>query len=168
MRLSGELLCHTGATSLCGGGIGLGLALNCRGPMVSILDMTRNISKMGGFTLTEKLIVIVFVTLFATAELRALLAARHVGNGHGSQQNACINNLRIIDGAKGSWALELHKQITDIPTARDIQPYMGRGSDGQLPICPADPKHTFDTSYSMNNVGSKPTCKINPTLHSLP
>ena len=85
-----------------------------------------------------------------------------------SQENACISNLRIIDAAKGQWALENHKQNTDTPTAEDIKPYMGRGPAGELPVCPSDPAHSFATSYSINNVGTKPACKIEPATHSLP
>jgi len=85
-----------------------------------------------------------------------------------SQQNACINNLRIIDAAKQQWALENHKQSSDTPTPQDLQPYMGRGIAGELPVCPADPMHTFQTSYIINNVGTMPTCKVVPATHRLP
>jgi len=85
-----------------------------------------------------------------------------------AQENACINNLRIIDGAKGQWAMELHKSQTDTPAPSDIQPYMGRGASGELPACPNDPTQTFENSYSINNVGTKPTCKILPATHILP
>jgi hypothetical protein len=64
--------------------------------------------------------------------------------------------------------MEHKKQNTDTPTASDIQPYMGRGPAIEMPSCPNDPKHTFATSYSINNVGSVPTCKIYPTNHILP
>ena len=88
--------------------------------------------------------------------------------GTATLQNTCISNLRIIDGAKGQWALEHRKQNTDTPTAEDIRPYMGRGPAGELPVCPDDPAHSFATSYSINNVGTKPTCKVEPATHSLP
>jgi hypothetical protein len=81
---------------------------------------------------------------------------------------SCIDNLRIICAAKDQWALEKRKQNTDTPTISDIQPYLGRGFAGILPVCPADPKQTFDTSYSLNNAGTRPTCKIMPTIHICP
>ena len=71
-------------------------------------------------------------------------------------------------GSKAQWALENHKQSTDTPADSDIQPFMGRGSADELPMCPNDPNQTFDTSYSINNVGTAPTCKILPATHSLP
>jgi hypothetical protein len=69
-----------------------------------------------------------------------------------SQENACINNLRLIDAAKQQWALENKKQSTDTPTAKDIQPYMGRGASGEMPVCPAG------GAYTIGSVGEKPTC----------
>jgi hypothetical protein len=85
-----------------------------------------------------------------------------------AQQNVCINNLRLIDGAKGQWAIEHQKQNTDTPTAQDIQPYMVAGPAGQLPTCPNDPNQAFESSYSINAVGVKPACKILPATHVVP
>ena len=77
-----------------------------------------------------------------------------------SQTNACINNLRQIDGAKQEWALELKKTPTSTPVASDLQPYMGRGSGGSLPICPLDSSNGFATSYNPQAVNTAPTCLI--------
>ena len=71
-----------------------------------------------------------------------------------SQQNACISNLRIIDGAKQQWALEYKKQRTDTPTAQDITPYMGRGPAGQFPVCPQG------GTYIIGSIGEQPRCSI--------
>jgi hypothetical protein len=111
-------------------------------------------------------LTIVGILFFVSFALMS--APNYVRSRERSQANACISNLRIIDSAKAQWALENHKQYTDIPAASDIQPYMGRGSAGELPVCPNDPNQRFDTSYSMNNVGTAPTCKILPATHSLP
>jgi hypothetical protein len=89
-----------------------------------------------------------------------------IGN-HRTSTNTCIGNLMLVDGAKQQWALDHQKQSTDTPTTSDLQPYMSR-PDGGLPSCPNDPKQSFDTSYSINNVASKPVCKISPTNHILP
>ena len=114
-------------------------------------------------------------SILPAAAAGGLLAAIAIPNfvprrriGTASQQNACINNLRIIDGAKQQWALENHKQNTDTPTAEDIKPYLGRGPAGELPFCPDDPALSFATSYTINNVATKPACKIQPATHSLP
>ena len=118
--------------------------------------------KQGGFTLVEIMIVVAIIGLLAAIAIPNFVRARTT-----SQANACISNLRIIDGAKGQWALEVHKQNTDVPAGSDIQPYVGRGSAGELPTCPNDSSQSFDTSYSPNSVGVKPVCQIVPSTHSL-
>ncbi|HXR06478.1 MAG TPA: prepilin-type N-terminal cleavage/methylation domain-containing protein, partial [Candidatus Acidoferrum sp.] len=119
--------------------------------------------KQSGFTLVEIMIVVAIIGLLAAIAIPNFVRARTT-----SQTNACISNLRIIDGAKGSWALEQHKQTSDTPAGTDIQPYMGRGSNGELPVCPNDSAQTFDTSYAPGTIGVKPTCIIVPATHSLP
>ena len=44
-----------------------------------------------------------------------------------AQKNACINNLRMIDGAKQQWALENRKKETDTPMRDDLKPLFGNG-----------------------------------------
>jgi len=126
------------------------------------MDMARMYNKIGRFTVTEILIVVVLIAVLVYA-----MRPNYVHVSH-SAKNACISSLRIIDGAKRAWALEHNKQNTDTPTDSDIQPYMGPLPSGELPACPNDSSQTFDTSYSINSVGTKPTCKIYPTNHILP
>ena len=71
-----------------------------------------------------------------------------------ANQNACISNLRIIDAAKGQWALENHKQNSDTPTMDDIRPYVGRGVSGEVPVCPDG------GVYTLGKIGERPTCSI--------
>jgi len=129
--------------------------------------MRGNNRKAGGFTVWEILTAVVLIVLVGVVG-GLLLRPTYVVNHPASPSNTCINNLRIIGGAKGQWATEFHKQITDTPTASDIQPYMGRTSTGELPCCPNDGEQKFDTSYSINNVSTKPVCRILPTTHILP
>ena len=70
--------------------------------------------------------------------------------------NACINNLRQIDGAKQQWALENMKSAEAVPTAEQIAPYIKNG----FPTCPAGGK------YTIGKVGDAPTCSI--PGHTLP
>ena len=128
-----------------------------------VTSMQNKVSRKAGFTLVEIMIVVAIIGLLAAIAIPNFVRARTT-----SQANACISNLRIIDGAKGQWALEQHKQNSDTPAGSDIQPYVGRGSAGELPTCPNDSSQTFATSYTPNNVGTKPACQISPTTHSLP
>jgi hypothetical protein len=107
---------------------------------------------------------VVLIVLLAAVVIPRFVGKRPVYAAH----MACITNLRILNSAKEQWALEFQKRKTDTPADSDIQPYVGRGSAGELPVCPADPKQTFDTSYSLHNAGTTPTCKIMPTIHVLP
>jgi RNA polymerase sigma factor (sigma-70 family) len=75
-------------------------------------------------------------------------------------QNACINNLRLFDAAKQQWALEFAKQATDTPVTKDLQPYLGRGPNGEMPTCPDG------GVYTIGAVNEKPTCSA--PGHALP
>jgi prepilin-type N-terminal cleavage/methylation domain-containing protein len=121
--------------------------------------MKLDVRKKSGFTLVEIMIVVAIIGLLAAIAIPNFARARTT-----SQANACINNLRQIDGAKQTWALEKNLQPTASPADSDIQPYLGR-STGTLPFCPADSSQTFDTSYQLNNLQTPPSCLIAPATH---
>jgi prepilin-type N-terminal cleavage/methylation domain-containing protein len=118
--------------------------------------------RKSGFTLVEIMIVVAIIGLLAAIAIPNFVRARTT-----AQMNACINNLRQIDGAKQQWALEHQAVSTATMADTDIQPYMGRGSSGTLPSCPADSSKNFDTSYVKNNVQTAPTCAIVSSSHQL-
>src|SRR5262245_43030503 len=93
-----------------------------------------------GFTLVEIMIVVAIIGLLATIAIPNFVRARLK-----AQQSACINNLRQIDGAKQTWALENKAGQNATPVLANIQPYLGRGSAGTAPTCPADQAKTFET-----------------------
>src|ERR1700733_7273572 len=103
--------------------------------------MKIKLSRSGGFTLVEIMIVVAIIGLLATIAIPNFVRARLK-----AQQTACINNLRAIDGAKQQWALENKASPNTPPVLANVQPYMGRGVNGTAPTCPADPNNTFATS----------------------
>src|SRR5271156_3984296 len=105
--------------------------------------MKHKINRIGAFTLVEIMIVVAIIGLLATIAIPNFVRARLK-----AQQTTCISNLRELDGAKQLWATESRAGLTAVPQASSIQPYLGHGTGGPLPTCPADAANTFATSYN--------------------
>jgi hypothetical protein len=71
-------------------------------------------------------------------------------------QNACINNLRQIDGAKEQWALEHHKKAGE-PVTKEDEIQINAYIKGGAPKCPSGDSNAH---YSYNAVGVAPTCSF--------
>lgn len=97
--------------------------------------MKLNTSRKAGFTLVEIMIVVAIIGLLAAIAIPNFVKARET-----SRTNACVNNLRQIDGAKQQWALETKAAATAEPTIGDVTAYMQKA-----PVCPSGGTYTVGT-----------------------
>jgi prepilin-type N-terminal cleavage/methylation domain-containing protein len=105
-----------------------------------------------GFTLVEIMIVVGIIGLIAAMAMPSFLRARST-----AQQNACINNLRVIDGGKQQCALVFRMSSGRTIVDSSVNEYI-RGST--TPLCPSGGTYTY------GKVGSNPACTISsPTSH---
>ena len=114
------------------------------------MNITKS-NRKAGFTLVEIMIVVAIIGLLAAIAIPNFVKARTT-----AQKNACINNLRQIDGAKEQWALE-KKQA---PGAAIVQAEVDAYIKGGTPKCPAGGTYTYGA------VDTNPDCDV--VAHDLP
>ena len=112
--------------------------------------------KKAGFTLVEIMIVVAIIGLLAAIAIPNFVKARTT-----AQVNACIANLKQIDGAVQQWTLENKKAATDTYALTDttVLAYL-KGS--RLPACAGG-----GTYSAAATVSDSPSCSLSASGHTL-
>src|SRR5262245_38914253 len=108
-------------------------------------------SRRAGFTLVEIMIVVAIIGMLATLAIPNFMKARST-----AQKNACISNLRQIDGAIQQWALDMKKDEGTPVTYGDINSYLKNAV-----ACPSGGT-SFEDSYTITTVDAPPSCQRQP------
>ncbi|HEY9175541.1 MAG TPA: prepilin-type cleavage/methylation domain-containing protein [Verrucomicrobiae bacterium] len=91
--------------------------------------------------------VVAIIGLLAAIAIPNFVKARET-----SRTNACISNLRQIDGAKQQWALENKAPVGDTPDDADL---FGAGKYiSKKPECPAG------GTYTVGDLATPPECDV--------
>ena len=93
------------------------------------------------------MIVVAIIGLLAAIAIPNFVKARTT-----AQKNACINNLRQLDGAVQQYALENKKAAGDSVQLSDCTPYLKNSV-----VCPAGGTSPTD-SYQVTDCQTSPSC----------
>lgn len=103
-----------------------------------------------GFTLVEIMIVIAIIGLLCAIAIPNLARARGP-----AQANACISNLREMDGALQQYAMEHKLPSRANYLLDDLKPYMRLTTGGEMPVCPGGGLY-----LSGLTIRESPTCSL--------
>ena len=123
--------------------------------------MTQKTSRRG-FTLVEMMMVVSIISVIFAIASPSILMAREK-----TRSRACIRNLRTIDAAKEQYGLD--NRLSSGSTMPALSVLCGAGTTtyikGGGPVCAAG------GAYTLNNLGTNPTCNIGtlaPVAHVMP
>ena len=119
--------------------------------------MKNIISRKGGFTLVEIMIVVAIIGMLASIAIPNYVQSRGKAQG-----TVCINNLQQIEGAIQRWSLEMKKDEGQPVTYSDIRSYLQRSV-----VCPSGGT-SFEDSYTITTVDAAPKCQRKPATHMMP
>lgn len=106
-----------------------------------------------GFTLVEIMIVVAIVGLLATLAIPNYVRARE-----NAQLNSILNNLRLIEDAKGQWAMAQKKGTGDTTDLAALSDYLKGGTI--VPI--------VSETYTTEAVGISSAAKVPVSLGTYP
>jgi len=98
-----------------------------------------------GFTLIEMMIVVTIIAMLMAMATPSFVRARDM-----ARQNACMSNLKAIDGAKTQWAMEFRKSDGAAVAWSDIAPSYMKAEVG----C------AWGFAYTLQPVGTPPYCPV--------
>ncbi len=112
-----------------------------------MIDLAEERKTRSGFTLVEIMIVVAIIGLLAVMAIPHYQRSRDY-----SQEQACVNTLRVFSAAKTQCALEKSLKEGDAVDANDIQPYLKK------PF--ADIREPGGGTYDLKLIGEEPVCSL--------
>ena len=136
----------------------IGILFAIPGLICGIMGMKRvknsgGMEKGHGLAVVGTVLSAIALVIFPIVGLMAAVAVPNFVKARDTAlRNGCVANLRTIDGAKATWALENRKADGALPSDADLF--------GATKYVPEKPVCKKGGIYAIGPVGTKPTCSI--------